>query len=170
MSSPGSSQSPAELTRDFAVAAFVVHDGRVLLHWHAKLQRWLPPGGHIEPNELPDDAAVREVLEETGVVVTLVDVPEAEPDLPRPGVPRPLARPAGIVLTAIAPGHQHIDLVYFATGEPAAPRDGVGWFGQGELAALGLTAEIADWCAAAMNSVHTGPHGAVTAEVVHGSD
>lgn len=133
-------------TRDFAVAAFVVHDGRVLLHWHAKLQRWLPPGGHIEPNELPDEAAVREVLEETGVHVRLDDAPETAPDLPRPGVPRPLARPAGIVLTAIAPGHEHIDLVYFGTGAPAGDRVGVGWFRAADLPALNLTDEIADWC------------------------
>jgi len=45
-------------TRDFAVAVFVVTGGRVLLHWHATLDRWLPPGGHIEPNELPDEAAL----------------------------------------------------------------------------------------------------------------
>jgi 8-oxo-dGTP pyrophosphatase MutT (NUDIX family) len=36
---------------------------------HKKLGKWLPPGGHIEPNELPDDAACREVLEETGLKV-----------------------------------------------------------------------------------------------------
>ncbi len=156
-----------EITRDFAVAAFVVHDGRVLLHWHAKLQRWLPPGGHIEPNELPDEAAVREVLEETGVAATLVDVPESDSDLPRPGVPRPLARPAGIVLTAISPGHQHIDLVYFATGEPADPRDGVGWFCRDELTALGLTDEISDWCTAVLATLPALP-GAEYLGISHG--
>src|SRR5690606_27899310 len=50
-----------EITRDFAVATFVVHQGRVLLLYHKRLGMWLPPGGHIEPNELPDEAAVREV-------------------------------------------------------------------------------------------------------------
>ena len=167
MSSRPTTESPVEVTRDFAVAAFVVHGGRVLLHWHAKLRRWLPPGGHIEPNELPDEAAVREVLEETGVVAALVETPAANPDLPQPGVPRPLARPAGIVLTAISPGHQHIDLVYFATGEPAAPRDGVGWFGPDELPALGLTAEISDWCAAVLDAEPASAHGAGFAEISH---
>ena len=56
-----------ELVREFTVAVFVVHEGRVLLLAHPKLGRWLPPGGHIEPNELPDEAAVREVEEETGI-------------------------------------------------------------------------------------------------------
>src|SRR5690606_18869145 len=58
-------------TRDWAVSAFVVWRGRVLLHRHRKLGLWLPPGGHVEPGELPDEAAVREVLEETGVAVEL---------------------------------------------------------------------------------------------------
>ena len=44
------------MTRDFTVATFVVHEGKVLLLWHRKLGMWLPPGGHIEPNELPDEA------------------------------------------------------------------------------------------------------------------
>jgi 8-oxo-dGTP pyrophosphatase MutT (NUDIX family) len=52
------------ISRDFTVAVFVVHAGRVLLHPHVKSGLWLPPGGHIEPNELPDEAALREVEEE----------------------------------------------------------------------------------------------------------
>ncbi len=50
----------------------MVFEGKVLLHRHRKLGTWLPPGGHIEKDELPDDAAVREVGEETGVRVELV--------------------------------------------------------------------------------------------------
>jgi len=148
------------VTRDFAVAVFVVAEGRVLLHWHAKLGRWLPPGGHVEPDELPDDAARREVWEETGVRARLDGTPQAEADLPRPGEPRPLCRPAGVLLTAIAPGHQHVDLVYFAAGEPAETREGVGWFAADELPALGLTAEIAGWCAAVLASEPDLDHGA----------
>ena len=47
--------------RHFTVAVFVVWEGKVLLHFHRKLGMWLPPGGHIEEGELPDEAAVREV-------------------------------------------------------------------------------------------------------------
>src|SRR3712207_2453622 len=52
--------------RHFTVAVFVVWEGMVLLHLHRKLGMWLPPGGHIERDELPDNAAIREVYEETG--------------------------------------------------------------------------------------------------------
>jgi 8-oxo-dGTP pyrophosphatase MutT (NUDIX family) len=58
--------------RHFTVAVFVVWEGIVLLHLHRKLAMWLPPGGHVERDEIPDDAAVREVFEETGLNVELV--------------------------------------------------------------------------------------------------
>lgn len=57
------------LTRDFTATTFVVHERRTLLLLHRKLGAWFPPGGHIDPNELPDEAALREVREETGLEV-----------------------------------------------------------------------------------------------------
>jgi 8-oxo-dGTP pyrophosphatase MutT (NUDIX family) len=143
------------VTRDWAVAVFVVWEGRVLLRWHRKLGRWLPPGGHVEPNELPDEAARRETLEETGVVARLHGEDLTAPP-PAPGCPRPLCRPAGIVQTLIAPDHEHIDLVYLATGEPAEPREEVGWFALDELGPLELTDEIAGWCQLALGEVALG--------------
>lgn len=138
------------MLRHFTVAVFVVHAGRVLLHFHRKLGRWLPPGGHVEENELPDDAALREVLEETGVRARLVGargLPIREP--------RQLVVPAGIQLEDIVPGHQHIDLVYFAVPLDAdeahvidptlGARDQVGWHPPDALARLGASGEIVRW-------------------------
>jgi 8-oxo-dGTP pyrophosphatase MutT (NUDIX family) len=144
----------AQPSRDFTVAVFVVHDGRVLLHWHRKLARWLPPGGHIEPNELPDEAAAREVREETGIEATLLPDRGPVPDLP--GQPRQLSRPAGIQLEEIGPGHEHIDLVYFATTdrpEITVLDETVGWYGPAEWPRLELTDEVAAWCEAAVAGV-----------------
>jgi 8-oxo-dGTP pyrophosphatase MutT (NUDIX family) len=45
--------------------------GRVLLARHAEGDVWLLPGGGIEPGETPADAAVREMWEETGLLVRL---------------------------------------------------------------------------------------------------
>ena len=140
----------AAVTRDFTVAVFVVHENRVLLHFHKKLDRWLPPGGHIEPNELPDEAAVREVEEETGVHCTLTGGTRMH--YADPALPVQLVSPAGIQLEQIGPDHQHIDLIYFATGAPAAPREQVGWFALDELEPLALTEEVRTWCQLAVES------------------
>jgi ADP-ribose pyrophosphatase YjhB (NUDIX family) len=44
---------------------------RVLLVRHSEGNVWLLPGGAIEPAEVPSDAAVREMFEETGLTVRL---------------------------------------------------------------------------------------------------
>ncbi len=41
--------------------------GRLLLHHHRRLSRWLQMGGHLEPGEEPLDAALREAAEESGL-------------------------------------------------------------------------------------------------------
>jgi 8-oxo-dGTP pyrophosphatase MutT (NUDIX family) len=147
---------PAGLTRDFTVATFVVNAGRVLLLRHRKLGMWLPPGGHVEPNELPDEAAIREVAEEAGVAVELV----GERGLPVER-PRQLVRPAGIQLEDITPGHQHVDLIYFARPlDPAqaeavgnSESESVGWYRLDELAALGVNHEVQLWCRRAAEAI-----------------
>lgn len=53
-------------------AAFLYDQGQVLLVKHRKLNAWLAPGGHLDENELPDDAAARELFEETGLEVKIV--------------------------------------------------------------------------------------------------
>src|SRR5438105_15287259 len=106
--------APGQTLRHFTVAVFVVHEGRVLLHYHRKLGKWLPPGGHIEDNEVPDDAALREVLEETGIRARLVGPRGLDTAHLAAGAPRQLIVPAGVQVEDIYPGHQHIDLVYFA--------------------------------------------------------
>lgn len=150
MGTPEPGVTASSTTRDFTVAVFVVHERRVLLHFHTKLDRWLPPGGHIEPNELPDEAAVREVQEETGVRCTLTGGTRMQ--YGDPGLPKQLITPAGIQLEQIGPGHQHIDLIYFATGAPSTPRAQVGWYALDELGPLALTEEVATWCRLAVES------------------
>ena len=134
--------------RDFTVAVFVVWKRSVLLQHHQKLGRWLPPGGHIEPNELPDEAAIREVHEETGIIATLIGESLNEVDLP--GQPRQLCRPAGMQLAAISPGHEHIDLVYFATEQGDVTTGDAAWFDEKSWQSLDLTEEVRTWCALAV--------------------
>ena len=140
--------------RHFTTAVFVVWNGKVLLHHHRKLGMWLPPGGHIEKDELPDEAAVREVLEETGLGVDLVG--EKREDV---ADPVQLHRPAGVQLEDIAPGHQHIDLIYFA--RPSGPTDirdefsaeKVGWYGPDDWDFMAVNAEVRGWCERALSAL-----------------
>jgi 8-oxo-dGTP pyrophosphatase MutT (NUDIX family) len=47
---------------------------RILLAKHADTKRWVAPGGSIEPNEKPIDAVIREVREETGLIVEPIKI------------------------------------------------------------------------------------------------
>lgn len=52
----------------FTASCFIVDDrGRLLLHHHRRLQKWLQMGGHVEADELLDGAALREGAEESGL-------------------------------------------------------------------------------------------------------
>ena len=138
-------------TRDITVAVFVTDGRAVLLHLHQKLGRWLPPGGHIEPSELPDDAARREVFEETGLAVTLLT---DGPELPAiAGEPRQLCRPAGVQVVEIAPGHEHIDLIYIARAEAGSSPLAGSWLAPEEWAQLPLSEEVRAWCRHALSVV-----------------
>lgn len=62
----------ADPTHVTASAIVLGDDGRVLLHRHKRLGIWLQPGGHVDPGETCEQAAQREVAEETGVTGDLV--------------------------------------------------------------------------------------------------
>jgi 8-oxo-dGTP pyrophosphatase MutT (NUDIX family) len=163
--------APGEVLRHFTVAVFVVRvssdavpasasdseSRTILLHYHPKLGRWLPPGGHIEDNELPDDAARREVFEETGIRVRLIG-PRGLPI----ATPQQLVVPAGIQLEDIYPGHQHIDLVYFGVPQGGqsleiepdfVQTDQVGWYSASVFGQLGVDDEIQAWARRALDAI-----------------
>jgi 8-oxo-dGTP pyrophosphatase MutT (NUDIX family) len=103
--------------------------GRILLHRHKRLGRWLQPGGHLDPDEHPAEAALRETAEETGLTAVH---PSGGPRLVHVDVhegPR---------------GHLHLDLRYLLTADgeaPLVPADGespdVAWFSAEEAVACG---------------------------------
>lgn len=51
------------------VSAIVLRGGEVLLHRHRRLGIWLQPGGHLDVDESPSSAVLREVTEETGLTL-----------------------------------------------------------------------------------------------------
>jgi 8-oxo-dGTP pyrophosphatase MutT (NUDIX family) len=63
-----------ELLQVPSVSVALRDDAHVLLARHSEGDVWLLPGGAIEPAEMPSDAAVREMWEETGLLVTLTSL------------------------------------------------------------------------------------------------
>ncbi|OGJ65810.1 hypothetical protein A3F36_02290 [Candidatus Peribacteria bacterium RIFCSPHIGHO2_12_FULL_55_11] len=108
--------------RHFTATAFIVDSKkRTLLLWHKRLGRWMPPGGHVDEHELPEEAARRECKEETGLDVEIIG--DAQEDLftgnPQEG--RMLKKPIAMLLEEIPayplrnePAHQHIDFLFLA--------------------------------------------------------
>jgi 8-oxo-dGTP pyrophosphatase MutT (NUDIX family) len=95
---------------DFTVAIFVVQNSRVLLIHHRKLDKWLPLGGHIELEEDPEQAALREAREESGLDVELIG---ERPPTSEPGT-RALIAPRFLDIHRITETHEHIGMIYWA--------------------------------------------------------
>lgn len=96
---------------DFTVETFVVFKGKVLLRKHDKYGIWLSVGGHIELDEDPNQAAIREVKEEVGLDVELLDIRGfKEGDEGR----IELIPPSGMNRHDINETHEHVSMIYFA--------------------------------------------------------
>ncbi|MCS7338516.1 MAG: NUDIX domain-containing protein [Verrucomicrobiae bacterium] len=103
---------------DFAVAVFVVHQAKVLLVHHRQLGKWLPLGGHIELDEDPEAAALREVKEESGLDIELLG---ERPPTTGPGT-RALVAPRFLDIHRISPTHEHIGMIYWARPKAGSSR------------------------------------------------
>jgi 8-oxo-dGTP pyrophosphatase MutT (NUDIX family) len=95
---------------DFTVAIFVVREAKILLIHHRNLDKWLPLGGHIDLNEDPEAAALREAKEESGLEVELVG---ERPPTTEPGT-RALLAPRFMDIHRITDTHQHVGMIYWA--------------------------------------------------------
>lgn len=137
----------ADPTHVTGSAIVVDPDSHVLLHRHKRLHRWMQPGGHLDPDEHPAQAARRETIEETGVDA---HHPATGPRLVHVDVhegPR---------------GHVHLDLRYLLlAGGRAVPRPGcdespdVAWFPGSHARTVG----DASTTAAVHAALTTAPHG-----------
>jgi 8-oxo-dGTP pyrophosphatase MutT (NUDIX family) len=103
---------------DFTVAVFVVDRDKVLLVHHRRLGKWLPLGGHVELDEDPEQAAHREVMEESGLAVELLG---ERPPTTEPGT-RALIAPRFLDIHRISDTHEHIGLIYLARPRSGSTR------------------------------------------------
>lgn len=112
--------------RHFTATGYVVNKKRtkILMIHHKKLNKWLPPGGHLETDELPHKGAIREVFEETGIVAT--PVRDEEHDLGLKGiVDTQIPRPYALLYQLIPKSskdveHIHLDMVYLLEADDEA--------------------------------------------------
>ncbi len=98
-----------EAQKHFTASAIVVDSTgeRTCLVHHRKSGNWIQPGGHIEGDESPVDAALREVREETGLVARL-----------HPSAPRPVQVDAHWIHD-----HYHLDLRFLAVADGVVVHD-----------------------------------------------
>ncbi len=132
------------MKKDFVISAYIVHNNRLLLVHHKGLDMWLPVGGHIEPEETPEQAVKREALEEAGLEVEIIGENNSKID-DRVNI---LTTPHHIQLEEIDGKHQHIDLVYFCRAKTdkikLAEREhhNIKWFSEKELESPEITNQI----------------------------
>ena len=128
------------MDRHFTVSVYIVHKDKVLLHLHKKAKKILPLGGHIELNELPEEACIRETQEESGLQIKLYNPlnNQLKNSCELVGE-KLLINPMYTILGEINPEHYHIDFVYYATAKSfdTIPGDGesnlLKWYNKEDL-------------------------------------
>ncbi len=128
--------------REFCASAYVIDPStkKILLVRHKDYDRWIQPGGHIEEGEIPEETAVRETFEETGIKIKILGdhFPREEDYI----------RPLGIQRNRSSNGETFIDMIYPAipihNTEPKLNEESsdIKWFSREELENISVFNDI----------------------------
>ena len=145
---------------DYTAEVFVVYKNTVLLRKHDKYKMWMSVGGHIELDEDPTQAAVREVKEEVGLDVKLAD--DLLPSVERTIRYRDLIPPKFLNRHRINETHEHVAFIYFATTDSDRITEGdvevsaeMHWFTEEDLnnPAWGIAEDITHYARQALKEL-----------------
>lgn len=135
---------------DFVASAFMLNPAgdKILFIQRVKeplIGFWLPPGGHLDEGESPDNAVIREVREETGLEAFFESPPDwdiqADEHVQRIVLPHIIQR------EFINYQHDHIDLIYllraFAKGPLKVQGNQIAmWMGQEAIAKMPMPENV----------------------------
>jgi ADP-ribose pyrophosphatase YjhB (NUDIX family) len=96
----------------FVVGGYVVESQRVLLMWHSRLDRWVPPGGRIAMSrgEYPHEAVIRGVKAECGLDISIGLTKEL---VQGDNLTSPVPSPVAMQEIRLDSGEYYLDMVYF---------------------------------------------------------
>ncbi|MGV8161715.1 MAG: NUDIX hydrolase [Candidatus Nanoarchaeia archaeon] len=141
-----------EIIKHFVSTVFIVQDGKVLMTWNKKVSNYVPIGGHVDENELPCDAAIREAKEESGLDIELVSPFDKS-------VSSNLVQPVNVHLDHVKEDHKHVNLIYFGIvkGGECFKIDDEGkelrWFTKEELDKENVFPHTKEWAIAALSNL-----------------
>lgn len=126
--------------------AWVDDAWRIGLIRHPRFGKWMLPGGHVEADENPAEAALREVTEETGLAARLLpgpglDEPDGADD-PSVIVPLWIVEQQVLAERRQPERHVHVDHLYLALADVSEPvyqaELPFEWYVAGQLAAVDM--------------------------------
>lgn len=123
--------------KSITATVYIINSNKVLLHQHKKYHTWFPVGGHVEADEFPHQAAIREAKEEAGLDIELLKT-EIAPEIDIARVER-IPAPFCIYRENGKDDDDFFDFIYIATSNSDSPSPEEGeskifkWFTQQEL-------------------------------------
>ena len=130
--------------KTFTSTVYIISKKKVLLLNHKKFNLLLGVGGHIEKNETPQEAAIREVLEEIGIKIDLVsnDIIPNDANSIRSKF---LVPPSFVLKEIIGKDLINIDYIFYSyidNCQKVSETKGLNWYSLEELSQRNINSDV----------------------------